>query len=437
MPDTHDNFLEREVFSTLADGVGADGVAQNAGDLTDWALEREASSFTRHVTSLGATKIADGLLDPKLVLSWLLSTLGASSVLIGLLVPIREAGALLPQLVVAPRIHAMARRKWAWAGGSLVQGLACAGIVMAALALTGNAAGVVICVLLAVLASARAVCSVSHKDVLRKTVGKTRRGSSTGFASSSASVGVVVFAVLLMIGVPSRFTLVVGALAVAAALWLISAAVFATIAEEPTPGTSTGAPWRQLALLRDDPQLRLFILVRGLLTATALAPPYLVLLAASGAEDALNQLGALVLASAVASLLSSYVWGRLSDRSSKAVLQRSGVAGAVALISALGFRLVGLADTAWAMPVSLFVLMIAYEGVRQGRSTYLVDMAPADQTPAYTAVANTVIGVILLASGLFGALASLAGPVVTVALFAAMSFGAAIVAVKLKEVEQT
>ena len=47
-----------------------------------------------------------------------------------------------------------------------------------------------------------------------------------------------------------------------------------------------------------------------------------------------------------------------------------------------------------------------------------------------------MIGVALLASGIFGALTSLAGPVVTVALFATMSAGAAVAAVGLREVEQ-
>ena len=427
--------LEDAVFTRLTGNV-ENGVATEPGGLSDHAVEREAASFTRHVTSLTATKVADGLLDPKLVLSWLLSNLGASSVLTGLLVPLREAGSLLPQLVLAPRIHALARRKWAWAMGSLVQGLACAGIAISGLTLEGNAAGIVICVLLTILAVARSACSVSHKDVLRKTVGKSRRGSSTGFASSTASAGVIVFAVLLMIGAPSRFTLVIGALVLAAGLWLVAAAVFATIPEEPSSDSAGASTWGQLTLLREDPQLRRFILVRALLTSTALAPPYLVLLAASDAGDSLNQLGALVLASALASLVSSYVWGRLSDRSSRTVLQRSGIAGALALGAGVGFEVAGLADTLWAMPVTLFVLMIAYNGVRQGRSTYLVDMAPADNTPAYTAVANTVIGVALLASGLFGALTSLAGPVVTVALFAVMSAAAAVVAIGLREVEK-
>lgn len=429
--------FEHAVFHRLAGGVDDDGSVDRDGGLTDVAASREAASFTRHAGSLGATKLADGLLDPKLVLSWLLSSAGASSVLTGLLVPIREAGSLLPQLVMAPRIHAMGRRKLAWSAGSVVQGVACAGIAAAGIGLEGNAAGIVICVLLALLAVGRAVCSVSHKDVLRKTIGTSRRGASTGFASSTASVGVVVFALLLMLDTPSRYVVVIAALIIASALWLLAAGLFASIGEESTPTEVTATAVSQLALLREVPQLRRFIAVRGLLTATALAPPYLVLLAAGGGEDAVSQLGSLVLASAVASLVSSYVWGRLSDRSSRAVLQVSGVVGAVALALAVVLDAWGLSDTWWAVPLTVFGVMLAYHGVRQGRSIYLVDMAPEDEVAAYTAVANTVIGVLLIGSGLFGALASLAGAQVTVGLFAAMSLSAAVVAVGLREVESS
>ncbi|SPJ25320.1 MFS transporter [Palleronia abyssalis] len=419
--------FEETVFEALTDDTSA------PAGLTPEAQGAEAGSFLRHVASLSMTKLADGLLSPKLVLSWLLTHLGAGSILVGLLVPIRESLALLPQLFTAPRLQAMARRKWAWAIGSAVQGGACAGIVAVALTLQGNAAGVAICALLAVLALARSICSVTYKDVLGKTVGAARRGSATGFAASFASFGVIVFAAILVLWNETRLGLVLGALAVAAGLWLGAALVFAGLREAPEPGRNEGTPWGQLRLLRQDRGLARFIVVRGLLTSTALAPPYLILL---GPEDgAFSRLGALLLASAAASFLSSYVWGRFADRSSRRVLAASGGIGAVALAGAPILVGAGFAGTWWGLPSVLFLLMIAYHGVRQGRSTYLVDMAPEDRRSAYTAVSNTVIGVVLMGSGVFGAVASMAGASVTLWLFAMMSGAAAWVALGLKEVE--
>lgn len=425
-----DTSFEETLFEALTDE------SDSPGDLTDAARAHEAGSFLRHAGSLSMTKIADGLIDPKLVLSWLLTHLGASSLFVGLLVPIREAGALLPQLFAAPRVHAMARRKWAWVAGSVGQGAAAAGIVLAALTLSGAAAGAAICALLAVLAVSRSICSVSYKDILGKTVGKGRRGSAKGLASSVGAGAVVLFALLLMSGWISRVGLVIGAVSLAAILWGCAALLFSTLHEDPAPGEAgQGAPLGQLSLLREDPQLTRFILARGLLTATALAPPYLVLLGAQAGQGTFDRLGALVLASSIAAFLSSYIWGRIADRSSRKVLILSGLVGGVALAGAVALDLAGLSGTIWALPLVLFTLMLAYHGVRQGRSTYLVDMAPEDRRAAYTAVSNTVIGIVLLGSGLFGALASIAGAVVTLTAFAAMSLAAVWVASGLDEVE--
>jgi len=76
------------MFDAVTDGADADT------DLSSAAAKAEPRNFLRHVLSLSASKIAVGLIDPKLVLSWLLTHLGAGAFWIGLLEPVREAGAL-------------------------------------------------------------------------------------------------------------------------------------------------------------------------------------------------------------------------------------------------------------------------------------------------------------------------------------------------------
>ncbi len=398
-------------------------------DIPQAAAEAEPQSFLRHVTALSLTKTADGLINPKLVLSWLLAQGGAPAWAVGLLVPVREAGALLPQLFIAARIRRLARRKWAWAAGSLGQGAMAILIMLAALTLEGAALGLAVVGALAVLAVARSVCSTSYKDVLGRTVDQGRRGTATGLAGSVSAAAVVAFALILMTGVTDRFVTVAMALGLAGSFWCLAAFVFARLDEQPDPGEAEdegiAAALGQLRYLREDRALVRFVLVRGLLTATALAPPYMVLL---GGEGAFGALGALLLASALAALVSAYVWGRLADRSSRTVLALAGLLGAVAMLAALGLAVLGLIGAFWALPAALFVLMLAHQGVRLGRSTYLVDMAPADLRAAYTSVANTVIGVILIAAGALGALASVAGPGAVLAVFAAMSGAAAALA---------
>ncbi|WP_323771326.1 MFS transporter [Antarctobacter sp.] len=391
----------------------------------------EARNGLRHAISLTMTKLADGLIDPKLVLSWLGGALGAPAALVGLFVPIREAGALVPQIVLAGRVEAMRHRKWAWVAGSAGQGVFAALIVLAALTLSGWAAGVAMACALAGLAVSRSLCSVSFKDILGKTIAKTRRGAVTGIAGSVSALAVLGFAVLLIFGPGQAIWPVLVAISVAAVLWLGAALVFARLEEAPSdPQRRKGI---DLTPLREDAQFRRFIAARGALTVTALAPPYYVLL--GGGQSALGALGALMLASSAASFLSSYLWGRLADHSSRRVLALSGVVAAVFMALAVLADRFGWSDTPFVIPLLLFGLMLAYHGVRQGRSIYLVDMAPEHARSTYAALANTSIGLLLMMVGALGGLLAVLGPQSALIGFAGLSLIGGWLAYGLKEVE--
>lgn len=393
--------------------------------------DREARNGLRHMLSLSMTKVADGLIDPKLVLSWLAGALGAPAALTGLLVPIREAGALLPQIALAGWVQSMRHRKWAWIIGSAGQGIAALAIVVIALTMDGVAAGVAMCGALAVLAMSRAACSVSYKDILGKTVQKTRRGAVTGVAGSTASVAILIFAGLLMSGLLRDVTPVIIAIGLAALLWIGAAMLFSRLEEKASEDTDDTSV--DFSPLKEDAQFRLFIAVRGLLTVTALALPYFVLLGSG--QSALEGLGALLLASAAAAFAGSYVWGRLSDKSSRKVLFLSGLLATAFATLAVAAELSGWAGTAWVIPAILFFFMLSYQGVRSARSVYLVDMSPEDARSSYAALANTAIGVLLIVTGAFGGLLAMAGPVVALTGFAILSLIGGLLALRLDEVE--
>ncbi len=433
--------LDRRIYEVL---TGEDD-GRICRDIPETACRHQPRNFLVHVLSLAATKTGDGLADPKLVLSWLLASLGAPAAAIGMLVPVREAGALLPQLFTAAAIRSLPQRKWVWAGGSLVQGFSIIGIAATALMLEGAPAGWTIVSLLAVFALGRSACSVAYKDVLGKTVSKATRGTATGTASSVGAVAVLLFGILLSVGaIEKSVPAICAALALGGLLWILAALLFASVAEEPGATEGGGNPLavalRQATLLRKDRQLVRFIATRGLLIATALAPPYMLALDGSPVRNGSGPgaLGPFVLAAASASVLSTYVWGRLSDRSSRRVLVLSAVVAAGALGTC---AVLGIAAPQWmrndvVLPTLLFVLTISYQGVRIGRATHLVDMASAEKRGAYTALSNTIVGALLVAGGIFGAIAGWAGEAVVLALFAAMCVAAAIAARGLNEVQQ-
>ena len=420
-PDTLSDSAARAAYDLLT----AEDDGRVCRDIPETLCDEQPRNFSTHVLSLSLTKTADALLNPKLILSWILTTLGASQ-FVGLLVPIREAGALLPQLFIAGRIRNMSRRKYAWAIGSALQGLCAGGMAIAALLLEGAALGWTIISLLTLLALSRSICSVSYKDVLGKTVGKTRRGTATGSAATVAAAMTIAYAVLIASGLFDKINIVIIGLIFAALFWLTAGFLFSTLKE--TAGATEGGAnpvsvaRENLRYLIDDRELRLFIITRSLLVSTALAPPFMLALKAETMQDNISGLGWLLLASSLASLLSSYVWGRLSDRSSRKVLLLAGLGGGLSLTLTVIASQADWLNVPWLLPFLLFSLMIAYGGVRLGRSVHLVDIADQDKRAVYTALSNTIIGIILLLTSLFSIVASLYGEAVVLAMFALMSF---------------
>ncbi|GGA21970.1 MFS transporter [Neptunicoccus cionae] len=396
-------------------------------------------AFITHVSALALTKTADGLINPKLVLAWLLNALGAPGYLIGFLVPVRESGSLFPQLLFARMLERRHLRKYFWAGGAAVQGLAAFGMAAAAILLEGAAAGWAILLCLAVLAVARSVCSASFKDILARTVEKGRRGRVSGLAGTLSAVVVFVFALLLSFQILPRDPAVIAiAIALAGGLWLLASFIFTTL-DEPEAETSKDAEQSLKGLsqpLREDSEFRTYIATRALLISTALAPPFLIMLGGGESESGFGNLGLLILASSIASIVSSYLWGTFADYSSRQTLMvAGGVSGVIFALAAVG-GLFGMGGGGWLIAAYVFFAQIAYQGARAGRKTHLTDMDSHDRKPVYTALSNTMIGALLLAGGIFGVIADAAGPQLVLGIMAALSGAAVFVGSRLSEVQQ-
>jgi len=435
--------VKRErLAGALYDLVTGDEDARVCRDIPESACNDQPGNFLRQLGALVATKIGDELASARLVLPWVLSAVGAPAALAGLLVPIRESLALLPQLFVAAVIRHMPVRKWAWVLGSLGQAACVAGMAAVAVTLDGAAAGWTLVGLVVLFSLARGVCSVAAKDVMGKTVSKTRRGTLTGYASSAAGVATIGVGAWLKGaggGGGDEFILA-GILLLAAGLWVVGAVFFAGLAEQPGAtegGANAGREAiRSLGLLVEDAQLRRFVIARALLVSTALLVPFYATLARQAGDGDLGDLGLLLVAAGAASSVSSAVWGRLSDRSSRRVLQ---LAAIIAGVLSLGVCAWGLAGAPGPAPgrlaaVAFLAMGIAHAGIRVGRKTYLVDMATADNRATYVAVSNTAIGLVLLAGSVFGLVAQGFGVPATIGILGLLSLAGAAMASRLDEV---
>jgi len=384
-------------------------------DIGEEACTEVPGNFLKIGISHTLTKLADELSSAKTVLPWVFTSVGAPSSFIGFLVPIRESGSLLPQLVIAAAVRRQPRRKHVWVVGAILQALSLAGMGGVAVSFRGGFAGLALLALLILFSLARGLVSVASKDVMGKTVPKTRRGRLTGFTTALAGV----FALLLGAGLatlvsddppPGTLAFLLG---LAALLWLWAAGIFFSILEVAGATEGGGDALREglarLDLLRTDPDFRRFVWVRACLVSTGLSAPFYVTLARETSSGG-NQLALFVLASGLAAAVSSVFWGRYSDFSSRSVLVT-----AASMASSLGL-LVFLLDLGgivarlpFLAPTAFFLLSIAHGGVRVGRKTYILDMARGVRRTDYVAVSNSVIGVVLLLGGALGLLAPLVG----------------------------
>jgi hypothetical protein len=410
------------------------------GDLPESACREVPGNGVKLVSALTLQKIGDRVVDPKTVLPWLFSALGAPAALIGLLVPVRESGSLLPQAALVPVVRRSRERKVVWIAGAAGQAGAVVAMALTAAFASGGIAGWAILAALAVFALSRSLTSISSKDVLGRTIPKGQRGQLTGAASvTSGLVAITVgLAIRLLGGEDADPDVFAWLLATAAGMWVIALAVFATVREpvgdhdDRVDASSIG---RALSLLRDNRPFRRFVIARTLLLVSALTPPFVVALATREGELSLSGLGPFVIAQGIASLIGGPVWGRLADRSSRRVIV---VASATASLIVLGFlaaiTVAAIRDAALTYPLVYFLLALVHTGARIGRKTYVVDLAEGNRRTDYVAVANTAMGVLLLVAGGISALLAEVGLRAALLFLAALGLAAVPVARSLPEV---
>lgn len=396
--------------------TGDDDEARACREIPDEACEAAPRSFVLNVANGTCTKLAEQLASPGLVLPWLLTSIGAPAALTGWLVPMKQVGSLLPQLLVAGYLRGFARRKWFWFAAGAIQAAMLVMMMLAAVLLPATSAGIAIVGLLLLFSIASGVGSVAFSDVVGKTVPRGRRGRMLGLRATLGGVLALGAGVALRqtMGEDADVTPFAVLLIIAAGLWLAAAILFALI-PEPHGSTEGGEnaidrAVAGLGLVRRDPTFRRFIIARILMLSVELAMPYFVLHARGFESIGGGDLGVFVIAVSLAAVVSSPIWGRFADLAAQKVMAIAGLVGAVAVGLALLFAVLPPDTQApWVYAIVFAVLGLAEGGVRLGRKTYLVDVAPANEKGTYKAVANTLTGVVVLAAGGLGFIADATG----------------------------
>lgn len=328
--------------------------------------------------------------------------------------------------------------------GAFIQALCIIGIGIVAWNMQGLHAGIAIISLIIIMSLARGLSSVAAKDVVGKTIPKTRRGALNGYSGSLAGLIVVGLGVyFLLVGEkpfsPQNFGVL---LFIAGFFWIVAALTYLNIkefeGETDGGGNAISVALKKLLLLKTDKAFRLFVITRALFLCSVLSAPFFVILAQQQTNANNSLLGLFILASGLADFSSSIVWGKLSDLSSR----KSMIFGA-SISTVLGFLVFFLSvfyenifSHIWLMPLIYFTLTVGYQGIRIGRKTYLVDLAGGNKRTDYVAVSNTIIGFVLLLAGFIGTLSSLIGLSGIILVLSIISVIGILFAFKLPEVQE-
>jgi predicted MFS family arabinose efflux permease len=368
-------------------------------------------------------------IEPFTVLPVFISRLGGSNMLIGLAAAIYSAGWFLPQAFVARAVQSRARVLGIYTRMSVVRVAAYAGATLVVLHVDPARqgwvlAGVIVFFSLATLSAG--VAGLPFLEVTSKSIPVTSRGAFFGArrlvgGALGVLAGVVVAVVLeggaespLASGVvyetvervasaagltgrpfPGEYAtlFVLGAVfsALGFGVFAFTREAAATSVRETVP---LGAHIREgLALLRREPNFRLFFAVRGCWQLVAMAFPFYAAYAYTELGFSESSVGLFVSVWVGSGVLSNYVWGILADRrGNRVVLVTTAVVGLFAPLVILLIPPGAGASGAnlWVVTGTFLLNGFARSGRFISNMTYLLEEAPEDRRPVHVGFMNTL-----------------------------------------------
>lgn len=370
--------------------------------------------------------ISDALIEPTLVLSWFVSQLSGSSFLIGALNPISISGVFLLQFFSSGYLQGQERRLLLYQQTALLRCVSI-GLMYPALLLVHDTTTLLIVFyfLLIVYNLSTGPGVLSFMDVVGKTIPPARRG--TFFGVRYLSWGATALLGSLVVGYmldeshgwpfPTNF----------AVLFLISF-VFASLAmgafslffEPLEDRANERVGWREQLLrarklLREDAAYVRFLAARLSLVGVEMTMPFYIVYANKQLMVPAGMVGTYLLISTGSALLSTALWGYISDRyGNRLLVWLTILLGLPAPVIALLVGAMHHRSGQGEVTLVLFGLVFAFVGAFRvalsiAHNNYLLDIAPAQERPIYIGFANTVVGMAMVLTVFSGLIVDLVG----------------------------
>jgi MFS family permease len=363
-------------------------------------------NFALGVASGALFRLYGTLTDPSLVLTWFVSQLGASPLVIGMLQPIAQGGWFLPQLLVSGLARRMPRKMPLYRATAL--GRALCWVMLTLLVWTtwnGNASWLltVFLTVYAVYALLSGGGGLSFMDIVAKAIGADRRGSFFAWREFAGGVLALAAGALTsyMLGAQSGLAFPVNFASLFAVATLALAGGLIAFAQVTEPAGvaiaehSGRAGWRAIpALLRRDRNYTAFVAARILLLVQGVSRPFYTVFAVEKLAAPTSAAGAYLTGFTLAAVGSTILWGRLSDRHGNRTAML--VASLLSILPPLVPLVLGTRLSYVAFAGQFVVEGALQSGILVSALSLGLDLAPAADRVLYVGLLNTALGIVSL-----------------------------------------
>ncbi len=388
-------------------------------------LASHASGVARRNFQLGVANgllftLAETLMDPTLVLVAFIGHLTHSPLWLGLVTPLRDGAWFLPQLWVSGYLQSQPLKLRLYQWMAVARVFAWGGLALAAFFVRDPRWLLVAFFgLYGLYALAAGFGGLSFLEIVGKTVPPQRRAVYFAWRltlGGLAGIGASVFVRWMLdtdgpLAFPYNFATL---FALGWVFAMIGLLLFCIIREPRDqtllPRASLPAQVRRATrCLRADPNYRHFLSLRGALMIAGAATPFFAVYVQQRLGGPPGMVGVYLGVYTTASLLANVLFGKYSARlGNRRTMVIATVAGLLMTGSVLALMLAaaplglsGRAASLWLLPV------FALSGIResgQGVSaqSLLLDIAPPSERTLYLGFANSLLGVVLLATGVSG-----------------------------------
>ncbi len=378
-------------------------------------------AFALNVANGALFGFAETLMDSNMVLVWFLSSLTNSNLLLGLLSPIATGGWFLPQLFLAGWVQQKPCKIVVYRLASLVR-LLMWGVLVATMWFFRDPVVLLVVFYLAYVPMrvSAGMGGIPFLDVTAKTVPLHWRGRLFGmrmlFGGLLGLFGsrIVRHVLASDLAYPRNYALLVFSAMIAGGLGMLA---FSLVREPPgttRPPTPLGDQLRRgWAAFRENENFRNLLVGRGLLLLGMVVIPFYTVLAQRDLAAPERAVGDYLLVLTITRLAVNYPWGWLADTRGLRWVARfaalgwglTAAAGLVLLVLAGRAAEGAVAFPAYLLAYPLFVLVGIFTPADSiAGQNLILRVAPEDDRPLYLGFANTFFGVLVLLSGLGGAL---------------------------------